>query len=85
MTTANYMEYGVELRNEERALELQILVKELFNAYLNKVEESEGGREFHPVTISCCRSLVVEPLNKLLDKMRELSGADVAERKHDNA
>jgi hypothetical protein len=84
MTTANYMEYGVELRKEERALELQILVKELFNAYLNKVEKSDEGREFHPITISCCRSLMVEPLNKLLDKMRELSGAGVAERKHDN-
>ena len=70
------MKNEVEGWNEENALKLQILVKELFNAYLNKVEESEGGREFAPVTISCCRSLMVEPLNKLLDKMRELSGAD---------
>jgi 3'-phosphoadenosine 5'-phosphosulfate sulfotransferase (PAPS reductase)/FAD synthetase len=80
----SFEELAAEMQNEEKALELQSLVKELFNAYLNKVEESDEGREFHPVTISCCRSLMVEPLNKLLDKMRELSGADVAERKHDN-
>jgi len=78
------MKNGDDGRNEENALKLQILVKELFNAYLNKVEESEGGREFAPVTISCCRSLMVEPLNKLLDKMRELSGADEKEKLYGN-
>jgi hypothetical protein len=62
-----------ELKN---ALELQPLVKEFFNKYLNRVEESDSGREFNPVTIGCCRALMLEPLNELLERMRVLSGAE---------
>ena len=67
---------AAELRNEEDALELQQLVKEFFNTYLNRVEESDEGRLFNPVTISCCRVMMIEPLNELLRKMQELSGAE---------
>ena len=66
---------AAEMRNEEDALELQKLVKEFFEKYLNRVEESDEGREFSPITIGCCRAAMLEPLNNLLDKMAKLSGA----------
>ena len=66
---------AAELRNEEDALELQQLVKEFFNTYLNRVEESDEGRLFNPITVSCCRVMMVKPLSELLSKMQELSGA----------
>ena len=56
--------------------ELQLVVKEFFNKYLNIVEESESGRLFNPITISSCRAMKVEPLGQLLEKMRVLAGAD---------
>ena len=71
----NQKQIAAEMQNEERALELQGLVKEFFEKYLNRVEESDGGKEFSPVTIGCCRAHMLEPLNKLLDKMAKLSGA----------
>lgn len=52
------------------------VVKEFFNKYLNRVEESDSGYLFHPVGVSCCRAMMLEPLGQLLEKMRELSGAD---------
>lgn len=66
---------AAELRNEEDALELQGLVKEFFDRYLNRVEESDEGRLFNPVTIGCCRAMMVKPLGELLQKMHRLSGA----------
>lgn len=83
----DYRELAQEMHNEENALELQELVKEFFTKYLNYVEETDSGRPFNPVTIGCCRSLMLEPLNKLLDRMRELSGAKpnplYEEKKHE--
>jgi hypothetical protein len=58
--------------------ELQMLVKDLFEKFLDTWEESDSGREFHPITISCCRAMKVEPLDNLLKRMRELSGAKPA-------
>lgn len=55
--------------------ELRQLVYEFFTNYLNLVEESESGRLFNPITIGCCRVMMLEPLDRLLDRMRELSGA----------
>ena len=55
-------------------IQLQILVKQLFEEFLDVVEESDSGREFHPTTISTVRCLQIEPLNVLLKQMRELSG-----------
>ena len=58
--------------------ELQALVKDFFEKFLDTWEESDSGREFHPITISCCRAMKVEPLGILLERMRELSGAEPA-------
>lgn len=60
---------------EKNALELQGLVKEFFEKYLNRIEESDSGNEFSPITVSCCRAAMLEPLNNLLDKMCKLAGA----------
>jgi hypothetical protein len=60
----------------EGPTELHALVKEFFEKYLNHVEESDNGRLFNPVTIGCCRALMVQPLGELLEQMRVLSGAE---------
>lgn len=72
----NYEQLAAEMRNEEDALELQKLVKEFFEKYLNRVEESDEGREFSPIMLTCCRAHMLEPLNELLQKMAKLSGAE---------
>ena len=56
------------------AEELQILVKSFFEDYLDVQEESDSGRVFNPIHISCVRAMKLEPLYKLLMRMRELSG-----------
>ena len=56
--------------------DLKAAVKTFFNDFLNYYEESDSGREFHPIHISCCRCMMTGPLNETLDKMRKLSGAD---------
>ena len=61
--------------SQEPVDELKECVHEFFTKYLNHVEESDSGRLFNPVTIGCCRALMLEPLNQLLERMRELSGA----------
>ena len=66
------LEKNIALMRDE---ELRVCVKEFFEKYLNRTEESDGGREFSPITVSCCRALMLEPLNKLLERMAELSGA----------
>jgi len=53
--------------------ELKILVKSFFDDYLDLVEETDSGLEFHPIHISCVRALKTDPLGKLLNRMRELS------------
>jgi hypothetical protein len=63
--------------------ELEQCVKSFFEDYLDCVEESDGGRLFHPVYISCSRVLKVTPLNNLLTKMRTLSGAKPLEEQDD--
>ena len=55
--------------------ELQALVKSFFDDYLDVQEESDSGRVFNPIHISCVRAMKLEPLYKLLMRMRELSGA----------
>ena len=73
----NQKQIASEMQNEERALELQGLVKEFFEKYLNHVEESDSGIMFSPITINCCRVMMMQPLNDLLIKMAELAGAEV--------
>ena len=76
----NYEQLVAEMRNEEDALELQKLVKEFFENYLHRVEETDSGKEFSPVMIRCCRVFLLEPLNNLLDRMAKLSGATRKEK-----
>ena len=64
-----------EMQQEERDAELRGCVKEFFEKYLNRVEESDEGRQFSPIELTCCRAAMLEPLNNLLDKMAKLSGA----------
>lgn len=46
------------------------LVKEFFS-YLDYTEESDFGREFHPVHISCCRCMMMKDIEKCLIALRE--------------
>jgi hypothetical protein len=62
--------------NEEAKL-LILLVREFFDDYLDVQEESDSGRVFNPIYIGCCRCMKIEPLSKLLNKMRQISGAKV--------
>lgn len=55
--------------------ELKELVKSFFEDYLDVQEESDSGRIFNPIFISCSRCLKMKPLSELLTRMRELSGA----------
>ena len=55
--------------------ELEKAVKSFFEDYLDIVEESDSGRLFSPITVSCCRAMKLEPLGELLLEMRRLSGA----------
>ena len=59
--------------------ELQALVKSFFEDYLDVQEESDSGRVFNPIHISCTRALMTKPLGELLMRMRELSGAKESE------
>jgi hypothetical protein len=55
--------------------ELKECVKELFEKYLNRREESDSGRMFAPIYVSCCRAMMTGPLGELLERIRVLSGA----------
>lgn len=55
--------------------ELKECVKELFEKYLNRREESDSGRMFAPIYVSSCRALMTGPLGELLERIRVLSGA----------
>ena len=57
------------------AEELNALVKSFFEDYLDYQEESDSGRVFNPIHISCTRVMMTQPLGHLLIRMRELSGA----------
>jgi hypothetical protein len=59
--------------------ELKECVKIFFEQYLNHREESDGGRMFAPIYVSCCRAMMIESLGELLEKMRILSGAEKVE------
>jgi len=62
------------------AEELKALVKSFFEDYLNVTEASDSGRIFNPIHISCVRAMKIEPLSKLLDRMKELSGVKTGSR-----
>ena len=66
------LEKNIALMREE---ELRVCVKEFFEKYLNYAEERDGGEMFHPITVNCCRVMMIKPLSNLLHKMCKLSGA----------
>ena len=69
--------YEVQRLGQEMELEeLRACVKEFFEKYLNRREESDSGRMFAPVQVSSVRVMLVQPLGELLEKMRVLSGAE---------
>ena len=57
--------------------ELKECVKSFFEDFLNIREESDSGRVFAPITVSCCRAMKLQELNALLERMRVLSGASL--------
>ena len=57
------------------AEELKALVKSFFEDYLGYQEESDSGRMFNPIHVSCARVMMIKRLDELLDRMKELSGA----------
>jgi hypothetical protein len=65
-----YEEMKQEHREELNTKSIEELVKDFF-AYLDYTEESDSGRVFHPVEISCCRVLMSEPLGMLLQELRK--------------
>jgi hypothetical protein len=54
--------------------ELKECVKEFFDSYLNYIEETDSGKKFRPIEITCCRAMMLGPLDQLLTKMATLSG-----------
>ena len=59
-----------DYQRELDVLDLDGLVRE-FLSYLDIVEESDNWNEFHPITLGCCRALMIEPLGMCLEKMRQ--------------
>ena len=76
--TDEELKQAIEELNDTET-ELEACVKEFFDKYLNRREESSGGKMFNPIVVSCCRAMMTEPLNKLLARMAELSGAEPKE------
>jgi hypothetical protein len=60
--------------------ELKECVKSFFEDYLNIREESDSGRMFAPIHVSCCRAMHCVALADLLERMRSLSGASLPRR-----
>lgn len=59
-------QYAKDLEN----LSIEGLVRE-FLSYLDYTEESDSGNIFNPIVISSCRVLMTQPLNMVLNKLRE--------------
>ena len=54
-----------------KAQAYDVLVKELF-ILLDKTEETDDGRVFHPNQISSCRALDAEKLNQVLKELKNV-------------
>lgn len=63
--------------------ELKECVKSFFEDFLDIREESDSGRMFAPIHVSCCRAMHCVALGELLERMRVLSGASLP-RKYEN-
>ena len=66
------MSMSEKFRTVEHYQELAKAVRDFFEL-LDNTEESDNGYEFHPVTISCTRAMLIQPLDDVLTKMKELS------------
>lgn len=49
---------------------LEELVKQFFS-FLDYTESTDDGRPFHPIFVSCCRSMMIEDVNKCLTEMKD--------------
>ena len=56
-------------RTKLAAASLEILVSNMFNV-LDRIEESDSGNEFHPVTFSSCRLLDGAEFERILHEMK---------------
>lgn len=65
----SYEKTKQEYKKELSLKSVNELVVELFT-YLDYTEESDSGRVFHPIDISCCRVAMSEPLSMLLYELR---------------
>ena len=59
-----------EMSLTSKAQQYDVLVKALFEL-LDKTEESDNGRVFHPVKISCCREADRLKLNNILVGLKQ--------------
>jgi len=67
---ASKEEWAERAINAEKKLAvLEDSIKELFNL-LDATEETDEGREFHPVRIVCCRNDVTEKLENVLATLK---------------
>lgn len=71
ITPKNYSIRDYEMEMDDYA-ELKNVVKDFF-ALLDATAETDEGREFHPVTISCSRALTIPKLDKVLFEMKRLA------------
>ena len=76
MARLRYPPFGTETTERNlmsiaanRIEELESTIKELF-VLLERVEETDEGRKFHPVQITCCRALDGVKLEQVLRKLR---------------
>jgi hypothetical protein len=58
-------------RLEMKLQDYEVLVKALFQI-LNKTEETEDGRSFHPNQLRSCRALDAEKLDKILAQLKNM-------------
>ena len=65
------LKYEKELSEKD----LKSCVREFFK-YLDAVETSDSGKEFHPTYISSCRTMTMIRLGQLLPRMKELAKED---------
>jgi len=67
---ASKEEWAERAINAEKKLAvLEDSIKELFNL-LDATEETDEGREFHPVRIVCCRNDMTEKLENVLATLK---------------
>lgn len=66
-----------EMRRLEREHAALCDLTRVFFSYLDCVEESEFGREFHPLTFSCCRAGWTEDIDRILREMKAAAIAPV--------